>query len=1005
MSDFRWQQLQDIFWQARALEDAERPAFLRDACGEDVAMLHEVRRMLDADHSTGILDRAADLFTPLNELDQPINERVGPYQIADEIGRGGMGIVYRAYDARLRRDVALKFLAAGSGDALAQARFIKEARAASALDHPHNCPVYDIGTTEKGRLFIAMAYCSGGSLDRRITSGSLPVAEAIRIAVEVADVLEHAHRAGIVHRDIKPANIAFSDRGDARVLDFGVAVFGDDAASATPAGTIAYMAPEQLRGDAADRRVDIWALGVVLYEMLTGQKPFSGERAAVKEAILHASPPGVRTLRPEVTPGLERALTRALMKDPAQRYGSAAEFSAALRSVSAIPRRPRQLTWAVAGILLLVLASSGYFAFRNRALISSDADENAVVVLPFRVSSEPSLGYLREGMMDLLAAKLTGAGGLRATDPRTVLARDGGELKTRDVTTRQALALARELGAGHVLLGNVVGNAQQLVVNATLLDGTGEVIGTVTAQGAHANLSGLVDQIVAELLSTTAGEERQRLAALTSTSLPALRAYLEGQSAYRLGSFGVAVEKFSEALDLDSTFALAGLALELADGWVGMTDAGERGRRIAWQERDRLSARDRAFMAISAGPNFPRSPTITERLDATERALRIAPDRAELWYTLGDLHFHWGRIFGGTDWEARAERGFRRAIELDSSFAAPAQHLVGLYARQGRAQEAAALASAMLARAPVGATADYLRWLVRMATSPATDVDIILDSLATETLGWLAMSSIDDGGAVEAGRRALQLRSQRPGTHAERFERVLSLHADALHAGRPRAALALTDSLRELQPDSGFYLRLRVLTGLYGDGDKTAAAHAAAALRAVSERNPANRALNQCVAAQWYNDNVKVEAADSPVELKTCRLALSVLREPRGTTAWRQSVAQLDELYRSGPIYFYFGDGHVEYAPIVLARALSAAGDRAGALAALRRRPYFIGWQPYLAATLRAEGQLAERLGDRAAAMRAYRHYLALRSNPEPALQPVVDSVRVTLSRLPASRR
>src|SRR5687767_7702154 len=217
-----------------------------------------------------------------------------------------MGVVYRAHDPRLRRDVALKFLpAARTEDRTAKARFIDEARAASALDHPHNCPVYDIGSTEDGRHYIAMAYCAGGSLAARLASGPLAVDEAVRVATEVASALHRAHEAGIVHRDIKPANIAFTEHGDARVLDFGLAVLGDEwAAPRFAAGTPAYMTPEQVRSESVDRRTDVWALGAVLHEMLTGQRPFAGNRDEVLHAILHSAPNDVRAMRPDVPAAL-----------------------------------------------------------------------------------------------------------------------------------------------------------------------------------------------------------------------------------------------------------------------------------------------------------------------------------------------------------------------------------------------------------------------------------------------------------------------------------------------------------------------------------------------------------------------------------------------------------------------------------------------------------------------------------------------------------------------------
>jgi serine/threonine-protein kinase len=978
-----WPKLQEIFWAARALPHAQRDAFLTHACAGDEAALTQLRLMLQADAtSDGPLDRTPALFTPLAQsATLNISEHVGPYIVGAELGRGGMGVVHRAYDPRLRRDVALKFLATHKHDSAARARFIDEARTASALDHPHNCPVYDIGSTADGQVYIAMALCSGGSLADRLANGPLPVSDAMYIARQIASALHAAHEAGIIHRDIKPANIAFTEHDIARVLDFGIAAFGEAAPQA--AGTLAYMSPEQLHGEVVDRRTDVWALGVVLYEMLAGRKPFeAADRSGLARAIAEGSPADLRALRPEVPPAVARIVARALAKDPRERYATAGEFADALKAISPARAGRRRIISAVVAIVLVAIA--GVTLWRARAG-AADVDHNAVAVLPFRVSGDASLSYLQEGMAELIAAKLTGEGGLRAADPLSVLSRVGTS-EAEGLTQPAALRIARQLGAGHALHGNIVGSADRIVINASLVDLRGRVT-RGTAEGPHSALSQLVDRVVAELLSAQAGEEPQRLEALTSTSLPALRAYLEGQASYRRGNYAQALDHYGRALDYDSTFALAGLGLELADGWAGTGHAGERGRAVAWRWRDRLSARDRALLEVNIGTAYPRRPSATERLDATERALRLAPDRAQLWYTLGDLHFHWGRIIGGDDWEARAERGFLRALELDSAFAAPRHHLIALYARQGRKRELQQLANVLLAREPRGPTADYINWRLGVALGNGKASHQWIDSLATETLGWISMSAVDDGVAIDDARRAFRARGARPGTREERLERMLGLHADALNAGRPQLALELTDSMVPVEPDSNFHLRVRVLAALYGGGHRRAAQLAAESLR----RNPGTntRTLDRCVAAQWLDPRTaSIVSPDSSIEQQVCTAVLA------------RDAARIDQLYRAGPLDFYRGDGHVEHAPVALARLLEAQGERAAALTALRRRPYFIGWQPFLASSLRDEGRLAAAIGQRDVAIRAYRHYLALRSNPDPLLRPQADSVRAELDRL-----
>jgi len=337
----------------------------------------------DADRTLLEVPVSGGLFSRLDmgELDEGLLGRaVGPYRILELLGSGGMGVVYKAEDTRLSRVVALKFLPAElTRDPEAKERFMQEARTASSLDHPNLCTILEVGETPAGRLYLAMPCYDGETLRRRIARGPLSVEEAADIAEQIARGLAKAHRNGIVHRDVKPANLIVTGDGVVKVLDFGLAKLAGAAAmtrTGSSMGTPAYMSPEQARGDAVDQRTDVWSLGVVLYEMLAGSRPFRGDHEqAVVYSILNESPRPVGELRSEVPPRLGGIVGRLLAKDPAERYPTADEVFADLRALRGEaltgtmlahqlpPARSAAWAWGVAVAALVALAALGLGAY------------------------------------------------------------------------------------------------------------------------------------------------------------------------------------------------------------------------------------------------------------------------------------------------------------------------------------------------------------------------------------------------------------------------------------------------------------------------------------------------------------------------------------------------------------------------------------------------------------------------------------------------------------------
>jgi len=343
----RWEQIQADFDALVGQTASSRALRLAAIASTDPELHRALESLLAADAGADVQLAPIDsaFLPPSDRAHDPLRltgRAISHFVVHDALGAGGMGVVYRAEDTRLRRAVALKFLLPHYRlDASAKARFLREAHTAAALDHPNLCPIYEVGATDEGWMFIAMALCEGESLRARLArDGTLVMQDALEIARQIAEGLRAAHAAGIVHRDLKPGNVMLLPDGTVRILDFGLAKARDHSLSETGVrfGTASYMSPEQMQGATVDGRSDLWALGVVLYEMLTGRKPFTGdEEVAIAHAILHDDPELPSTHRADISAALEGIVVRLLEKEPAKRYADAGELLRDLPADNATP--------------------------------------------------------------------------------------------------------------------------------------------------------------------------------------------------------------------------------------------------------------------------------------------------------------------------------------------------------------------------------------------------------------------------------------------------------------------------------------------------------------------------------------------------------------------------------------------------------------------------------------------------------------------------------------------
>ena len=597
-----------------------------------------------------------------SDLDRLKTALAGKFEIEREIGAGGMAVVYLAHDLKNNRKVAVKVLRPELAAVVGGDRFLNEIKVTANLQHAHILPLFESGETD-GFVYYVMPFVEGESLrDRLRREGPLPTSDVARVLGQVADALSYAHARGVLHRDIKPDNVMVSGR-NAMVMDFGVAravTEATDQAALTTAGmaigTPAYMAPEQAAADPEiDHRADIYALGILGYELLTGATPFEDRPPhQILVAQMTEDPEAITSRRSDVPAVLADVVMRSLEKDISKRWTTGEEIVQRLESLETPEITPspagtgfRVGKRIIAGLVGVAVTIAIVLTVLGRGENSPAAvSSTSIAIFPFTVRGGADLDYLGEGMVNLLARSLDGAGDLRSVDARAVLAAIR-QQTAQVLDPDDARDVAQRLGAGLYVLGDIVQVGTQIRIDAALYDfrAAPAPIGQASVDGVPDNLLSMVDQVAAQLLASGVAPASRvvQVAAVTTDSLSALKAYLQGEQLFRVGQYGEAVEAFQNAVAVDSQFALAFYRLSVAAEWALNPVLARVAAEGAVRHAERLSQHDRrlldALLATRDGDD--------ERAERLFRSIvQTWPQDVEAWSQLGEVQFHFGPLRG-----------------------------------------------------------------------------------------------------------------------------------------------------------------------------------------------------------------------------------------------------------------------------------------------------------------------------------------------------------------------
>ena len=789
MTPERWTEVKEALVAALDRSPAERAAYLEAIGVTDPELGREVEGLLAHHAEEEFLEHSAVPGAAREPVLSP-GAMFGQYQIESQLGEGGMGQVFLAQDRGLDRPVALKFLSTTIRQQEdARRRFLREAKAAAALDHPYICKIYQTGE-EDGHPFIAMEYVRGETLRHRIDTAPMPLQDVLRVCVEVAEALETAHAAQIVHRDLKPSNIMLTTGGHVKVLDFSLAKrLGEEVGAVARTGsaeitgtgmvqgTVAYMSPEQVRGHEIDVRSDIFSLGVVLYESLAGSNPFqAGSLLETASQVLHHTPPRLRLIRPGVPAALEQVVHTMLAKAPGDRYQSAHDVRTELARVKDLVDRGdrpaertepigwsarlllgrRGVIYALVAVVAAIAGASVWWAARTRP--------PAVAVMPFHnVSGDPKNDYLADGIAQAVTTKLHRAG-LRVIPSETA------RRLQRDHPSPTQVALA--LGVDSVLTGNFQIKGDRLLVTVELADGaTGFISWTDDFDGTSDEIfnvqtsiaKGVAEKLGHELTSDAA----ETLARPESISADAYDLYLQGAEYLREGdreSSDVAYEFFTHALTKDPNLTDAHVGLGAAyverfwNGWGG--GAGN----LVLAEKSFQTALERDAGNIRARRGLNLLEWLRGRGDSH---LRFARDAAQLGVDDIEILLARGEVFTTDGPEDLAEPILGRVLALDPQNQAAAWHLTVVYHTTGRFKDA------------IKAADDYIRRF---------GPDSYMDTFAANALEWSGDLDRARDRHDRSTERVMQVQPGPESATANDLNALLFAGTfRSRHGGRPRA--------------------------------------------------------------------------------------------------------------------------------------------------------------------------------------------------------------------------